>query len=384
MKILIDGRLYGLENAGLGRYIMSLVTELSKIDNKNRYILLLTKKYASKVVLPENWKIVTANFRHYSFFEQFFLPKIIKEEKPDITHFPHFNVPIFFKGNFVVTVHDLLMHKQTGLAATTLIPPMYFLKRTAYKSVFRYAVMRSKRIIVPSIAVQEEVQKYYGIDDKKIDVVYEGFEEKNIEKKIVFDPKKYGLGSLYISYVGNAYPHKNLKRLIEAVVLYNENSGRNLTLALASARNQFTKRLEKTIVELGAQKYVKMVGFVPDEQLPDFLRKSVGLFTPSLSEGFGLPGLEAMSFGTFVAASEIPVYKEIYKDNALYFNPFDFTSIENAISRVVNMNQKDKIDRIKKSEEFIKRYSWKKAAQETLLVYEKAYGNSLPQSRNQT
>ncbi len=63
--------------------------------------------------------------------------QIIKKENPDITHFPHFNVPVTFPGKFIVTIHDLLMHKNVGLAATTLIPPLYFVKRLGYKTIFR-------------------------------------------------------------------------------------------------------------------------------------------------------------------------------------------------------------------------------------------------------
>ncbi|MEK7498208.1 MAG: hypothetical protein AAB656_04810, partial [Patescibacteria group bacterium] len=83
-------------------------------------------------------------------------------------------------------------------------------------------------------------------------------------------------------------------------------------------------------------------------------------------------GLEAISNGTIFIASDIPVFKEVYRDNAIYFNPFDFSSIESAMKRVLEMDSSNRIEMIAKSQEFIKRYSWRKMAQETLGVYNAA------------
>lgn len=173
MRILIDGRLYGLENAGLGRYLINLIAELSKIDTKSDYVLLLRKKYFDELNFPSNWKKVLADFQHYSLAEQINLPGIIKNENPDIVHFPHFNVPLFYRGIYIVTIHDMLMHKFAGLSATTLPAPFYFFKQLVYTIIFRNAVTRAKKIIVPSGAVKGEVLSYYHLSPEKIEVIYE-------------------------------------------------------------------------------------------------------------------------------------------------------------------------------------------------------------------
>lgn len=166
-----------MENAGLGRYVMNLVSELSKLDRINNYSILLTKKYFEKLQLPTNWKKILVDFPHYSLREQTVLSKIINRENPDITHFPHFNVPVTFKRKFIVTIHDLLMHKNVGSSATTLPAPLYFLKRLGYKTVFKKAVTGSVKIIVPSSAVKKEITDYYKIDGSKIEVINEGVSE---------------------------------------------------------------------------------------------------------------------------------------------------------------------------------------------------------------
>lgn len=374
MKILIDARLYGLENAGLGRYVMNLVDGLSQSDKKNDYVLLLTKKYFESLELPQNWKKVITDLPHYSVAEQIRLPQIIRKENPDITHFPHFNVPVSFNGKFVVTIHDLLMHKNVGLAATTLIPPLYFFKRLGYKTVFRKAVMKSLKIITPSTAIKKEVVDYYHVDPEKINVIYEGVDVHIGGGENA--PKIYRLEHPYFIYAGNAYPHKNLNRLIEAVVHLNKNIDQKVILAIVSARNIFTRRLQNEVKKANAEEFVKLLGFVPDADLGSLYKNSLGFVFPSLSEGFGLPGLEAMSTGTLVLASDIPVFKEIYKDKAIYFNPYDFSSIEKVMLRVTGMGKEERQEIVESGKDFAKSYSWAKMADETLKIYEES-GNSL-------
>lgn len=370
MKILVDARLYGLENAGLGRYLSNLISELSKIDSGDEYIILLRKKYFDELNLPKNWHKVLVDIRHYSLAEQVKLPSIISAYKPDVVHFPHFNVPFFFKGNFVVTVHDMLMHKFNGLSATTLPWPIYFLKQIIYKNVFKKGVTSSRNIIVPSNTVKKELVDYYNLDDRKVKVILEGYDEK-IQSNYNPAPvlKKYGITTKYFIYTGNAYPHKNLNRLIEAVVSLNRETDNKTVLVIASSRNIFTERLQKVIDNLKANKFVKLIGFVTDFDLGVLYKASVGFVFPSLSEGFGLPGLEAMSCSTLLLCSDIPVFKEIYGDNAIYFNPLDFSSIQNSMKIALEMDLSKRNIRIIQAQKFVKKYSWTKMAEETLEIY---------------
>ncbi len=172
MKILIDARFYGLENAGIGRYTMKLVSELAKIDTKNQYIVFLRKKYLD-INLPENWEKVLVDIKHYSLREQVELPKIIKKYNPDLTHFLHFNVPLGFNGKFIVTIHDMIMHSQKT-ESSNLALPLYFLKHFAYKKVFKHAVVKSQKIIVPSEFVKDQLVDFFKIPKEKVFVTYEG------------------------------------------------------------------------------------------------------------------------------------------------------------------------------------------------------------------
>jgi len=179
----------------------------------------------------------------------------------------------------------------------------------------------------------------------------------------------------YFLYVGNAYPHKNLVRLIEAVKLLNKEVKDDIGLVIVSARGIFVKRLEAVVRRLSAEDVVDLAGFVPDEKLRSLYRGAVAFVFPSLSEGFGLPGLEAMSAGTLVTCSDIPVFHEIYKENAIYFNPFDAVAIKDALKNVLVMPPSRRTKLISKSQVFIKRYSWRQMAQKTLEAYKQAIGS---------
>lgn len=169
----------------------------------------------------------------------------------------------------------------------------------------------------------------------------------------------------YFIYAGNAYPHKNLNRLMEAMILLNQNLEERITLKIVSGRDAFVKRLEKEKNE-----YVELLGFVPDEKLVELYQGAVAFVFPSLSEGFGLPGIEAMAAGTLVLAADIPVFREIYQDAAIYFNPYDFSAIERAMRDVLALSPKERQKRIAYAQKFVRLYSWQKMARETLKIYQ--------------
>ncbi|EKD94467.1 MAG: glycosyl transferase, group 1 [uncultured bacterium] len=172
----------------------------------------------------------------------------------------------------------------------------------------------------------------------------------------------------YFVYTGNAYPHKNLKRLVCAMVLLN--SKREVVLKISSSRGIFTERLELLIKKNKAEKFIELLGYVPDDKINDLYKNSIAFVFPTLSEGFGLPPKEAIEAGTFAVISDILVLKEIYKDSVLYFDPHNVESIVDAMEKVLKMPENERQKRIKYAQEFLKRYSWQKMAKETLKIYE--------------
>lgn len=174
MRIVIDARFYGPKDTGIGRYTQKLVENLANIDLKNEYLILLRKGDYEELIFPKNWTKIFADFKHYTFEEQLKMPLLLLKLRPDLVHFPHFNVPIFYFGKYVVTIHDLIMHKFAGGEATTRGFPKYQIWRIGYYIAFAKAIYGSKKIIVPSNAVKSEIIEYYKINPRKVEVAYEG------------------------------------------------------------------------------------------------------------------------------------------------------------------------------------------------------------------
>jgi glycosyltransferase involved in cell wall biosynthesis len=356
MRIVIDCRMYGLENAGIGRYIINLINQIEKIDQKNEYYLLLRKKYFLDLIFrnPKFHKIL-ADYSHYSLKEQIFLPIQLFKLKPDLVHFPHFNIPLLYFGKFVVTIHDLIKHTSKGMATTTRSPWLYWLKYFGYKVIFGYAVRRSLSILVPSQFIKKNLIDGYRLEGDKIFVTYEGVSKSPNNSKIEVI-NKYRIIKPYLLYVGNLYPHKNIDRLIEAVRIVDQNS--SIELVIVCSRNVFWERLK-------GKDHVKSLGFVPDEELKILYSQAKAFVFPTLSEGFGLPGLEAMETGCPVICSDIPMLREIYGDAAIYFNPLDI----NDIAKKIDTDPKG-LDLVReKGYNQVTKYSWEKMAKETLNIY---------------
>src|SRR3989344_1896958 len=174
MRIGIDARLYGLEHAGIGRYVMHLVQELQKLDQKNEYVLFLRQDDYDQLEAHSRWTKILAEVRHYTFAEQFLLPKLIRSARVDLMPFPHFNVPVFYFSPFIITIHDLLWHEVRGLNVTTLNPLTYFIKYAGYRLVVNNALRRACHVLVPSFWVRQKLQDQFNLPAHKITVTYEG------------------------------------------------------------------------------------------------------------------------------------------------------------------------------------------------------------------
>lgn len=369
MNIGIDCRMYGPKHTGIGRYVQNLIENLLILDKGNVYTLFISSSQTKEIKnLNLKCKIVVVDIPHYSLKEQVFFPSLIGREKLGLMHFPHFNVPIFYNGKYVVTIHDLIKHESKGSSTTTRNPMIYWLKYLGYKLVFNFAVKRASKIITPSNFVKNQLVKNYKISKDKITVTYEGV-DLSIKKQVLSSEEdsekileKYNIEKPYLLYVGNIYPHKNIERLIQSV------KDLKINLIVVCARNVFSKRLGNKITQLQAGDFVKFTGFVADEELRVLYQQAEAFLFPTLSEGFGLPGLEAMAARAPVICSDIPVLREIYKDSAIFFNPY---SIEDIKEKIINFLSDNKIREELKRKGFLlsKEYSWQKMAKETLQVY---------------
>lgn len=381
MKICIDGRL--INESGIGRYIRNLLKNLELIDKENEYFILLKKIDLNKYDWGNNFKKVEADFGWYSAAEQIKLPGILKKLNPDLVHFPHFNVPLFFKGKFIVTIHDLIHQHFAMKRATTLDPITYRIKQFGYHKVFTHAVKKSHKIIVPSNFVKSQLSKEWSVEPSKISVTYEGVDDriidikdkqkKSLQTKIL---EKIGVKKPYIFYIGNAHPHKNIEGLVKAFrSLKNNPHGTlgtrgafdTLSLVLAGGDHYFWKKIKKEYVDPD----IIYPGYVTDDSLVTLFSHAQAFVMPSFEEGFGIPVLESYSMSCPVICSRVGALTEVGGNGAKYFDPKSPDDIAEKISEVLS-SEKLKSKMIANGLERLKQFSWKKLAEETLDIYKRA------------
>lgn len=183
------------------------------------------------------------------------------------------------------------------------------------------------------------------------------------EKYFLFRRKKQ-----YVLYVGNAYPHKNLEKLIEALnIVISEYP--NIFLILVGGEDYFYKRLKEKVKEMELEDVVVFWGPADRKELANLYKNATILVFPSFMEGFGLPAVEAMAEGLLVLCSDIPVFHEVLGSAAVYFNPYDANDMADKMSDVLNNPQKYENFKTLGFEQ-VRRYSWQKLAHQTLVVYQ--------------
>lgn len=376
MRIGIDARFWGLENKGLGRYVEQLVTHLLKIDQENEYVLFIQSDKFSRVPSHPRLKLVKADIPWYGIKEQIHLPKLIREAEIDIFHAPHFNVPIRLSVPLAVTIHDLILLSFPSTRASTLGPIKFRLKFLAYRAVIKRAAKRAEQVITVSNFTKDELIKKLKVPADKIAVTYEGFQVPGSEASGINLAKK-GVHKPYLLYVGNAYPHKNLDRLIDVFgSIWNESRG-EYQLVLVGKKDYFYNRLEDKAKKIGLVKKegispVVFYDYATNQELPSIYKQASLYVFPSLMEGFGLPALEAMQFNLPVVASQTGSIPEIVGDAALLFDPNNNQEMEETILK--GLNDKTLRDQlINRGQERIKKFDWTKCAEQTLEIYSRVY-----------
>lgn len=369
MRIGIDARFFGPVGKGLGRYTAKLIEHLEGAADDHEFVIFLRREnFDLYHPATPRFRKVLADFPWYGFAEQVRFPSLIRRERLDLMHFPHFNVPLFVPCPFVVTIHDLILLRYPTRRATTLNRLTYALKYAAYRLVIRRAVRASRKIIAVSECTKEDVLRHFRVPPDKIAVTYEAAGPPAPASSAV--RPSLPDGPPYFLYVGNAYPHKNLERLIAAFARL-KREGLAARLVLVGREDYFYGRLKREAEERGEADGVVFRGFAADAELPALYRGARAYVFPSLLEGFGLPPLEAMREGTPVAAARGSCLPEILGDAAAWFDPEDADDMARVMRRVFE-DEPLRAELSRRGLERVQRFSWKTCAEETRRVYQEA------------
>lgn len=374
-KIGLDARFFA--EAGPGRYIKNIVEHLELIDTVNEYIVFVTERgmneYSPK---NPNFKKVLSNSRWYTWNEQvFFLWQIIMS-KLDIFYVPHFNFPVLYPKLLVTAIPDIIMHTFSTEKGTTLPKPYFLFKKLVYKQVVWWALVRSKKVIVPTYDVYNDITTYYPqIDKNKFVVAYEGVDPAFTSQNFNIEELLNSLGLInkgYLLYVSSMYEHKNVHKLLDAFEILVNKYVYDGKLVLIGKKDKYSgevyARVQNNPILKAKVVMPGMQSYVTDDKIVA-LRKAAALYVfPSLKEGFSLTPLEAQAVGLPSVVSNISCHKEVFEDSVVYFDPHNSQDIAEKISMV--LKDQDLQQRlIQKGYNNVKKYNWLDTAKITLQVF---------------
>lgn len=365
MKIGIDARNDG---TGVGRYTFSLVRELARIDGENEYVLFVSReRFVTEPAPGPNFRLVEAGIPWFTLREQLSLPRLVAQEQPDLMHYPHLTVPLLSRTPFVVTVHDLNYLDADAIAGPTDKRPVRSRMRRAGYRLELLKARRARRLIAVSEHTRETLVRRLRIDPARTAVTYEAAGTTAAIEPDTTVLRRHGLDSPFFLYVGSAYPYKNLARLIEAFARL----GGGYRLVLAGNQEHFGASLEEHAAAAGLADQVLFTGSVSEAELAALYSGALAYTFVSLSEGFGLPGLEAMAAGVPVIAATAGSLPEIYEDAARYCDPLDVESIAMALADVAS-DERLRNDLVARGRKRVREFSWRRTAEQTLTVYREA------------
>ncbi|MDB9788789.1 glycosyltransferase family 4 protein [Candidatus Thioglobus sp.] len=365
MKIGVDVRSLSEPIDGIGRYTLCLLEEMT-LNNDHEWIL-----YSHKPILHGKWDMLNVSIRTmnpfikfkgiYFVWLQFILPFWLKRDQIDLFWTPAHRLPKFMPSSIlkVITIHDLVWRhfpetmKPLGRALDSMLMP--------------YSIRSADKIIASSRSTANQIIEEQVKAKDKTSVVYlaNSIElKKQISK---FDTTKND----FILFVGTIEPRKNLRRLLEAYSLLSISIRNKHPLVIVGAKGWGNENINLIIEKLNLKKFVKVLGFITNQELAKIYSQAHLFVMPSLYEGFGLPVLEAMSFGIPVVTSNNYSLPEVVGDTAILVNPKSVSSIKNGMEEgLLDLKLRHKLS--KSTFERSKLFSWKKASKETIKVFEQA------------
>jgi glycosyltransferase involved in cell wall biosynthesis len=369
MRIGIDARLVYYSRAGIGQYILRLSEALANLPaGQDQFILLQSRKDHTQIVEDHYFSRVSLWTPSHHRLEQSTLRFELGRLRLDLLHSPDFIPPFRRNCKSVITIHDLAF----------LLYPHFLTKESArYYGQIDEAVRKTDHIIAVSESTRQDTIKLLGVPEPKITVIHEAanpiYRQVNVEEAHRYVTQTYDLDQEYILFVSTIEPRKNLPGLLQAYRKLLDDYKRPEKLVLAGSRGWLSEEVYDTVTALNLDGHIRFLGRVPSDHLVYLYNAARILVHPSFYEGFGLPPLEAMTCGTPTIVSNVSALPEVVGDAATLVDPHDIDGLTVAMWRILT-DEDLRANLIAKGLKRASKFSWKRAAQETLDVYHQVAG----------
>jgi glycosyltransferase involved in cell wall biosynthesis len=353
--------------AGIGQYILHLVNGLAKMDAENEYVLLQSRKDETTILDQPNFRRVSLWTPSHHRLERYSMNVELVRLGLDVLHSPDFIPPHRPSCKSVITVHDLAF----------LLYPHFLTKESArYYGHIDQAVRWTDHIISVSESTKRDTIQHLGVPEDKITVVYEAanpiFRPIDRDQAREQVRNRHGVDGPYVLFVSTIEPRKNVPTLIRAVWQLMECYKEDVHLVLAGGKGWLFEDAFAVVEALKMDSRVHFVGRVSSEDLLYLYNAAELLAHPAFYEGFGLPPLEAMACGLPVVVSNVASLPEVVGDAGLLIDPQNVDELTVAMWRVLTgdeLRQEMREQGLRQAA----RFSWERAARETLDIYRLAF-----------
>ncbi|GAA0373701.1 glycosyltransferase family 1 protein [Paenibacillus motobuensis] len=361
MKIGINLLHFSRERfGGAEQYLKNLIRELADQDGLTLFLFLKRDRN----IFPDHPRIEKVVLRDYR--NSSLIYEAIQQRRLDLwfcplhsSYVPDIPVPT------VVTIHDVLH---------TFYPefvPGGLEENNRYYQKFQASF---NAVITVSQFSRTAIIERLHIPQEKVHAIYldapEPFHASLDEKMRAEIKAKYQLPDHYALYPASFSQHKNHLTLMKALLILRDRYHERIPLVLSGyweESNPAYQAVIHFIKDHALEEQVKIVGYIPEKEMPYLYLNCTFLVFPSLHEGFGIPLVEAMNTSTPIVCSYAGSIPEVAEDAALLFNPQNPEEI--ALKMLKGLDPKTRIELIKKGTERARAFSWEKCAQETLHVF---------------
>jgi glycosyltransferase involved in cell wall biosynthesis len=378
MKIGIEvQRLFRTQKFGIEISAIQLIKKLQALNPKTEFVVYAKEGRDKKCLQASgNLKIKTIAGKLFADFEQLFLPIAVKGDKIDILHCTGNTRPYFAGVPVVQTLHDVIFMDPISTKDTLYQQLGNYYRR----KVVPLVTPKSETVITVSHYEKQRILERIKVNEKQIKVVYNGIDEQRF--RIIDSPfadyelrKKYNLPSRFILFLGNSAARKNALRVIEAYTMYASKHENALPIVTPGLSANYISDTLSTLKQLDKIKNFVTTGYIADEDLAGLYNAATLFLYPSLSEGFGMPLVEAMACGTPVITSSISCLPEIAGKAGVLVDPNNTAAISDGICRMLN-NETYRLDKVGEGLDNAKRFSWKNAAEEVYEIYQQVHFNT--------
>lgn len=368
MKIAVNTRFLLKDKIeGIGMYTQEIFKRVVQLMPEHEFYFLFDRPFSDEYLFAKNITpvLVSPPARHpflwYWWFEKS-IPKVLREYKIDLFISPDGYASLNTEVPQIITIHDLAFEHYKKHTP--------FLVGRYYRHFVPKFCRKAATILAVSEFTKQDIKKRYGVDEKKIEVVYNGFDFESQETRVrsqTAEDKNPISKTPYFIFVGAVHPRKNVLGLLKAFEYFKTTFSHTHKLLIVGRKAWMNRELEQFLNQMKFKDDVLWISNVEHKKVIQLTQESFALVYPSLFEGFGIPVIEAMSLGVPVITSNVSSLPEVAGNAALLVNPNDTNEIANAMNLLIT-NEGIRKDLMAKGKIRAQDFSWDESARKVVEI----------------